>query len=436
MGLLFNCQYKQFDGTDMYCGVCGGTPITRNLNDKCCRKVDGYKYCGYYDAWKCSGGSDTFGKVNNPLITGKSCLDNINPFIAGQGESAFYDVPNFPYTNLSSKEMGCLLKGTCLVYLIGMPIALLYMSVTDPSFGIPLFGAVIIGCILTLAFTLKEIVFKKILLSVWGFASVIFLIYNFLVNHYILKLIQSDTDIFVNIVIGPLFCLMHSAIFAWVIYAVLAKRAAKNPDVLPLSKSLKIVLLLLIPLAVSVMYMQFNKDLEEEKQYYAEDEYYSTQAASVGQSSSGNDDYVIQPVTLQSGSSETNASRTESESNSSASSDSNILTLEIISGDGSSSANTNVQSANTGSSPDVGIFNIGDHGYVCRTDGVNLRREPNLDSSGVIKVISYQSAFTVVGGPSVDSNTIWWQVTMDDGSTGWMSEGHDVWNSDYLLCVK
>ena len=427
MGLLFNCEYKQFDGMNMYCRICGGASITRNLNDKCCRKPDGYRYCGYYDKWKLNGGSDTFGKVNNPLYTGTSSIDNINPFLAGQGESAFYDVPNFPFTNLSSKEMGCLLKGTCLVYLIGTPIILLYMSVTDPSFGIPLFGAVIIGCILTLAFTLKEIVFKKILLSVWGFTSGIFFIYGCFVNHYILKLTQSDTDIFVSIVLGSLLCLMHSAIFAWVIYAVLAKRAAKNPDVLPLSKSLKIVLLLLIPLAVSVMYMQFNNQLEEEREYYAEEEYYSTQVAAKEQSNSGNAENVIQPVIVQNSSSETNAS---------ASSDSNILTLEIVSGDGSSSANTNVQSVNTGSSPDVGIFNIGDHGYVCRTDGVNLRREPNLDSSGVIKVIPYQSAFTVVGGPSVDSNTIWWQVTMDDGSTGWMSEGHDVWNSDYLLCVK
>jgi len=71
--------------------------------------------------------------------------------------------------------------------------------------------------------------------------------------------------------------------------------------------------------------------------------------------------------------------------------------------------------------------------YVCTSSGnVILRTGPGKSYP---EIISFPPGtnLTVTGGPQCADNWSWWQVTMDSGQAGWMTEGGD--NIDpYFLC--
>lgn len=76
---------------------------------------------------------------------------------------------------------------------------------------------------------------------------------------------------------------------------------------------------------------------------------------------------------------------------------------------------------------------VGQRGYVCTvSDSVSLREEPGRSSSK-ITALTTGVYFTVIGGPSCADDWSWWQIQIDDGITGWISEGGD--NIDpYYIC--
>jgi hypothetical protein len=41
--------------------------------------------------------------------------------------------------------------------------------------------------------------------------------------------------------------------------------------------------------------------------------------------------------------------------------------------------------------------------------------------------------FTIIGGPSCSDNWSWWNIRLDDGTTGWVSEGGDEIDP-YFIC--
>lgn len=76
---------------------------------------------------------------------------------------------------------------------------------------------------------------------------------------------------------------------------------------------------------------------------------------------------------------------------------------------------------------------VNQRGYVCtRSDPVRLRTAPAKSASTLLEL--YPNAqFTIIGGPSCSDNWSWWNVQLDDGTTGWMSEGGDA-TDPYFIC--
>jgi hypothetical protein len=76
---------------------------------------------------------------------------------------------------------------------------------------------------------------------------------------------------------------------------------------------------------------------------------------------------------------------------------------------------------------------INQRGYVCtKEDAVKLRNAPNRSGSEMMQ-LAPGASFTVVGGPSCADNWSWWNVRLDNGTTGWFSEGGDQIDP-YFIC--
>jgi hypothetical protein len=76
---------------------------------------------------------------------------------------------------------------------------------------------------------------------------------------------------------------------------------------------------------------------------------------------------------------------------------------------------------------------VNQSGYVCtKEDAVKLRSAPRRSGSEILQLVPGTS-FTVIGGPSCADNWSWWNVRLDNGTTGWVSEGGDQIDP-YFIC--
>lgn len=77
---------------------------------------------------------------------------------------------------------------------------------------------------------------------------------------------------------------------------------------------------------------------------------------------------------------------------------------------------------------------VGEKGQVCtKSDSVILRASPGKGQPS-IKSMPTGTTFTVIGGPEcAGNNWSWWQIKLDDGQTGWVAEGGDIYDP-YFLC--
>jgi hypothetical protein len=76
---------------------------------------------------------------------------------------------------------------------------------------------------------------------------------------------------------------------------------------------------------------------------------------------------------------------------------------------------------------------VSQRGYVCtRSDSVRLRISPARSASTLVQ-IEPGTQFTVIVGPSCSDNWSWWNIRLDDGTTGWVSEGGDEIDP-YFIC--
>jgi hypothetical protein len=76
---------------------------------------------------------------------------------------------------------------------------------------------------------------------------------------------------------------------------------------------------------------------------------------------------------------------------------------------------------------------INKRGYVCtRSDPVQLRVSPAKSASTLMK-LETGTQFTVTGGPACSDDWSWWNVRLDDGAIGWVSEGGDAVDP-YFIC--
>lgn len=76
---------------------------------------------------------------------------------------------------------------------------------------------------------------------------------------------------------------------------------------------------------------------------------------------------------------------------------------------------------------------VNQRGYVCtRSDPVRLRSAPARSASTLTQIVP-GTQFTVIGGPSCSDNWSWWNVRMENGTTGWVSEGGDEIDP-YFIC--
>jgi hypothetical protein len=76
---------------------------------------------------------------------------------------------------------------------------------------------------------------------------------------------------------------------------------------------------------------------------------------------------------------------------------------------------------------------VNQRGYVCtKEDAVKLRSAPKR-SGGEIMQLGPGTQFTIIGGPSCSDNWSWWNVRLDNGTTGWVSEGGDQ-TDPYFIC--
>ncbi|MBQ6342107.1 MAG: hypothetical protein IJI41_03170 [Anaerolineaceae bacterium] len=70
---------------------------------------------------------------------------------------------------------------------------------------------------------------------------------------------------------------------------------------------------------------------------------------------------------------------------------------------------------------------------------VNLRSTPevkqdnNGNNTNVIDLVYYPSEFLIVGGPVQSTYYTWYQININ-GKIGWISEGGDSYNPNYLIC--
>jgi SH3-like domain-containing protein len=63
--------------------------------------------------------------------------------------------------------------------------------------------------------------------------------------------------------------------------------------------------------------------------------------------------------------------------------------------------------------------------FVCtQRDSVRLRVSPARSASALVQ-LEPGTQFAVIGGPSCSDNWSWWNIRLDDGTTGWVSEGGD-----------
>ena len=76
---------------------------------------------------------------------------------------------------------------------------------------------------------------------------------------------------------------------------------------------------------------------------------------------------------------------------------------------------------------------VNQRGYVCtQSDRVRLRNSP-AKSADTIVYVNTGTQFTVIGGPSCSDSWSWWNIRLDDGTTGWLSEGGDAVDP-YFIC--
>ncbi|MBI5935255.1 MAG: SH3 domain-containing protein [Chloroflexi bacterium] len=95
------------------------------------------------------------------------------------------------------------------------------------------------------------------------------------------------------------------------------------------------------------------------------------------------------------------------------------------------SANPITTSSCPGAPPQRMLMN--QRGYVCtQSDRIRLRNAPAKSASTIVYV-NTGAQFTVIGGPSCSDNWSWWNVRLDDGTTGWLAEGGDAVDP-YFIC--
>jgi hypothetical protein len=76
---------------------------------------------------------------------------------------------------------------------------------------------------------------------------------------------------------------------------------------------------------------------------------------------------------------------------------------------------------------------VNQRGYVCtKSDPVRLRVSPARSANTLVQ-IEPGTQFTVIGGPSCSDNWSWWNVQLNNGTTGWVSEGGDEIDP-YFIC--
>jgi len=96
-----------------------------------------------------------------------------------------------------------------------------------------------------------------------------------------------------------------------------------------------------------------------------------------------------------------------------------------------STSNSGMPNSCPGAPPQRMIVNH--KGYVCtQSDRVRLRSAP-LKSAATLVYLSPGTQFSVIGGPSCSDNWSWWNVRLDDGTTGWLAEGGDAVDQ-YFIC--
>jgi hypothetical protein len=76
---------------------------------------------------------------------------------------------------------------------------------------------------------------------------------------------------------------------------------------------------------------------------------------------------------------------------------------------------------------------VNERGRVCtQSDSVRLRSAPARSASTLIQ-LKPDTLFTVIGGPACSDDWSWWNVRLEDGTTGWVSEGGDE-ADQYFIC--
>jgi hypothetical protein len=76
---------------------------------------------------------------------------------------------------------------------------------------------------------------------------------------------------------------------------------------------------------------------------------------------------------------------------------------------------------------------VNQRGYVCtKQDAVKLRNTPKRSGSEIMQ-LAPGASFTVIGGPSCADSWSWWNVRLDNGTSGWISEGGDEIDP-YFIC--
>jgi len=76
---------------------------------------------------------------------------------------------------------------------------------------------------------------------------------------------------------------------------------------------------------------------------------------------------------------------------------------------------------------------VNQRGSVCtKSEPVRMRTLPARSADTLIEVSS-GTQFTVIGGPSCSDDWSWWNVRLEDGTTGWLAEGGDEVDP-YFIC--
>jgi hypothetical protein len=76
---------------------------------------------------------------------------------------------------------------------------------------------------------------------------------------------------------------------------------------------------------------------------------------------------------------------------------------------------------------------VNQRGYACtRSDPVRVRVSPARSANTLVQV-EPGTQFTVIGGPFCSDDWSWWNVRLDEGTTGWLAEGGDEIDP-YFIC--